>query len=110
MLELGLKRPLDLYNCRRHYAHWLQLARVPRARRRWYYGHQSGDVTDLYEQHEVEAYLRRDGRRLRWVLEHNGLAGFRGRRWRSGRSRSVPALQTALQTPRPASRPDNGLR
>lgn len=40
----------------------LQMARVPRARRRMYYGHQSGDVTDLYEAHEMTAFLRRDSR------------------------------------------------
>ena len=46
-----------VYDLRRTVAHWLEEAGIPRARRKLYMGHRSGDVTDLYERHQVETYL-----------------------------------------------------
>lgn len=64
--ERGLGfRPYDL---RRSYANWLEAARIPRTRRRLYLGHAAGDVTDLYEEHEVEAFLAEDATRVRTYL------------------------------------------
>ncbi len=41
---------------------------MPRIRRKMYMGHAVADVTELYECHEVEAYLSADATRLReWV-------------------------------------------
>jgi integrase len=56
------------YNLRRTYANWLETAGVPRTRRRLYMGHGAADVTDLYEMHEVRAFLADDAIRLRQLL------------------------------------------
>lgn len=61
--------PCTPYDLRRTYANWLEAAGIPRTRRRGYLGHTSGDITDLYERHEVDAYLVEDGRRLRAWLD-----------------------------------------
>lgn len=52
------------YDLRRSYANWLESAGIPRTRRKLYLGHGAGDVTDLYERHEVEAFLREDREKL----------------------------------------------
>lgn len=57
------------YDFRRTYATWLEAAGVPRTRRRSYLGHQSGDVTDLYEWHDVATYLAADAGRIRAVVD-----------------------------------------
>lgn len=57
------------YDLRRTYAHWMELASIPRARRKTYMGHSSGDVTDLYEMHEVDTFLVDDAERLRKYLD-----------------------------------------
>ena len=62
-------RDLTPYDLRRSYANWLEAAGIPRARRRLYLGHSAGDVTDLYEMHEVAALLVDDARRLTSLLE-----------------------------------------
>jgi integrase len=49
---------------RRTYAHWLEMAGVPRSRRKMYMGHSAGDTTGLYEAHEIEAYLKADAQRV----------------------------------------------
>jgi hypothetical protein len=56
------------YDLRRTYANWLESAGVPRTRRRLYMGHGAADVTDLYEQHEVAAFLVEDAAKLRTLL------------------------------------------
>lgn len=56
------------YDLRRTYANWMEAAGIPRTRRRLYLGHGIGDVTDLYEQHEVTAFLAEDAERLRVYL------------------------------------------
>lgn len=61
----GAVQPYDL---RRTFAHWLELARIPRTRRRMYMGHGKKDVTDLYEHHEVQGFLEQDAAAVRaWV-------------------------------------------
>ncbi len=61
---------LQPYDLRRTYAHWMELARIPRTRRRLYLGHGKRDVTDLYEWHEVQTFLADDGATLRtWLAE-----------------------------------------
>lgn len=62
----GAVQPYDL---RRSFASWMEAAGVPRTRRRLYLGHAAGDVTDLYERHEVEAYLAADARVLAAYVE-----------------------------------------
>lgn len=57
----GAVQPYDL---RRSYATWLELAGVPRTRRRLYLGHSAGDVTALYEYQDVARYLAEDAARL----------------------------------------------
>jgi integrase len=57
----GSVQPYDL---RRTYATWMEAAQIPRTRRRQYLGHSLGDVTDIYEQHEVEEHLAADAAKL----------------------------------------------
>lgn len=57
----GSVQPYDL---RRTYATWMEAAQIPRTRRRQYMGHSTGDVTDIYEQHEVDQYLIDDAAKL----------------------------------------------
>jgi integrase len=56
------------YDLRRTYSRWLELAGVPRTRRRLYMGHGVKDVTDLYERAEVTAFLAEDAKRVRVFL------------------------------------------
>lgn len=56
------------YDLRRTYAKWLELAKIPRTRRRLYMGHGAKDITDLYEAHEVTAFLLEDAKTLRAYL------------------------------------------
>lgn len=56
------------YDLRRSYSNLLVSARIPRARRKLYMGHGATDVTDLYEWHEVEAFLKDDGATIRAFL------------------------------------------
>ena len=65
-LAAGLTRlSRESYDARRAYAHWMEEAGIPRARRKLYLGHDVGDVTDLYEMGELSRYLREDGAKLR---------------------------------------------
>lgn len=52
------------YDLRRTYATWMEAAQIPRSRRRRYMGHAIGDVTELYEQDELERYLSEDAAKL----------------------------------------------
>lgn len=52
------------YDGRRTYANWLEGAGVPRTRRKLYLGHGQTDVTDLYEWHDVRAFLEEDTAKL----------------------------------------------
>lgn len=55
---------LTPYDLRRSYANWLESAGIPRTRRKLYMGHGATDVTDLYERHEVAAFLVEDAKKL----------------------------------------------
>jgi integrase len=56
------------YDLRRSFAHWMELAGIPRTRRKLYLGHKVEDVTDLYERHDVERFLVEDADKLRAFL------------------------------------------
>jgi hypothetical protein len=56
------------YDLRRTYANWMEAAGIPRTRRRLYIGHARKDTTDIYEEHEVTAFLADDARRLEAYL------------------------------------------
>lgn len=61
---------LSPYSFRRTYAHWMEMAGIPRARRIAYLGHGKKDTTDLYEAHQIEAYLQEDAKTFRnYVFE-----------------------------------------
>ena len=57
-----------LYDGRRSFAHWLDQARVQKIRIKMYMGHASGDVTDLYLRHNVEAGLKTEALGVRMAL------------------------------------------
>lgn len=52
------------YDMRRSYSNMLEAAGIPRTRRKLYMGHGVKDVTDLYERHEVSAFLAEDAKKL----------------------------------------------
>jgi integrase len=64
---------LEPYTARRTFANLMELAGIPRTRRRTYLGHSGKDVTDLYERAELTAYLKEDAEKLRGVLGLSGL-------------------------------------
>jgi integrase len=53
---------------RRTYAHWMEAARIVRARREMYMGHSHGNITGLYEQHDLAAFLAEDAAKLRTYI------------------------------------------
>lgn len=57
-------RAISPYDLRRSFANWMESAGIPRTRRRLYMGHGAGNVTDLYEIHEVAAFLAEDAAKL----------------------------------------------
>ncbi len=61
-------RAIVVYDLRRTYANWLESAGIPRTRRKLYMGHSASDITDLYERHEVAAFLTDDAKKLRDFL------------------------------------------
>jgi hypothetical protein len=89
--------PCTPYDLRRSFANWMEAAGIIRARRMAYLGHGARDITDLYERHEVEAYLIEDGAKLRaWIDLQLGQVGPprpSGWRWSGDRcDRSAPEL------------------
>lgn len=62
------KRAIQPYDLRRTYMNWLASGGVPRIRRKLYMGHGVGDVSGLYELHEVEAFLKGDARKMRAMI------------------------------------------
>lgn len=56
------------HDTRKTFANWAEQAGIPRTRRRLYLGHGRRDVTDLYEEADVRAFLVEDGERLRRFL------------------------------------------
>lgn len=71
----GAIKPYDL---RRTYATWLELAGIPRTRRRLYLGHSVGDVTDLYEFQDTVRYLADDAKRIAEYLTAGMARGSNG--------------------------------
>lgn len=59
---------IHTYDLRRSYANFLEAAGITRTRRKLYMGHRSGDVTDIYEQHEVDEFLAPDAEHLEAFL------------------------------------------
>jgi hypothetical protein len=56
---------LDIYDLRRSFLVWMEDAGISRSRRKLYAGHSAGDVTDLYERRELDAWLADDAARLK---------------------------------------------
>ncbi len=69
MREAGT--PFRPYDMRRAYIHWMEEAGIPRTRRKLYAGHGAKDTTDLYERHEVTAFLLEDAKRLTRYLKRS---------------------------------------
>jgi integrase len=65
------KKDIQLYDFRRTYAHWMEMSGVPRSRRQSYMGHSSRDILDLYESHEVQDHLKKDGDLLREYIKRD---------------------------------------
>lgn len=65
LLSVAGIRPYDL---RRTYANWLESAGISRTRRIAYLGHSGGDVTSIYERHEVDQFLAEDASRIEAFL------------------------------------------
>lgn len=57
------------YDARRTFSHLCALAGIPRARKNVYMGHESKDVADLYEAHQIETYLEQDAAALQAYIE-----------------------------------------
>jgi integrase len=53
------------HDFRHTYMHWMEQAGISRIRRRMYLGHSSGDVSAIYERHEVEGFLKSDADLMR---------------------------------------------
>ncbi len=73
--RLGVK--IAPYDGRRSYANWLEAAGIPRTRRKLYLGHGQTDVTDLYEWHEVKAFVAEDAARLRAYIARERSSAIR---------------------------------
>lgn len=68
-LKSVTKKDIQIYDFRRTYSHWMEMSEIPRSRRQSYMGHSSRDILGNYESHEVEEYLRLDGKRLNDYIE-----------------------------------------
>jgi hypothetical protein len=68
-VRVRTNRAITVYDLRRTYANWMESAGIPRTRRKLYLGHGAGDVTGLYELHEVTAFLASDALLLRGLLK-----------------------------------------
>jgi hypothetical protein len=55
---------MGIYDLRRSHSNWMESAGIPRTRRRIYRGHGPGDVGDLYEHHEIGAFIADDSLKL----------------------------------------------
>jgi hypothetical protein len=72
------KHGLAPYDGRRTFAKWLEESGVPRTRRRIYLGHKTRDVTDLYEDSEIDTdRLREDATAVRKYLRKHLKTGLR---------------------------------
>jgi hypothetical protein len=62
-VKLGKARPgMTPHDFRHTYMHWMELSGISRIRRKMYLGHRTGDVTAIYERHEVDGFLKSDAR------------------------------------------------
>jgi integrase len=61
MWERRIGEGLGIYDLRRSFAVLMEDAGVTRSRRRIYMGHAAGDVSDLYETRELDAWREQDG-------------------------------------------------
>lgn len=64
LFRLRMEGRVTPYDLRRTYMQWLESAGIPRTRRKMYMGHSAKDVSDLYERHEVTAFLVADAKTL----------------------------------------------
>ena len=60
-----------LYDGRRCFAHWCEMAGIPLIRIKAYMGHVAGNISELYRRHEVDNYLVSDAELLRTYIEAN---------------------------------------
>jgi integrase len=65
------------YDFRRTHSNWMEAAGIPRTRRQLYRGHGPKDVGDLYEEHEVTAFLAEDRDRLLAYVKRVSPSGVR---------------------------------
>lgn len=63
-----LEDEVTAHDARRTYMQFLREAGIPRIRRKLYLGHSVGEVSDLYEWHEVKKFLAADAKKLRTYL------------------------------------------
>jgi integrase len=71
----GFTRVHDL---RKTFSNWCESAGIARTRRRLYLGHGRRDITDLYEEHDVRAFLQDDAEKLRRLIGGEGGPGHEG--------------------------------
>jgi hypothetical protein len=71
--ERGGRWHVAPYRARKTFARWMEDADIPRTRRLLYLGHGKQDVTDRYERHQVDDFLREDAQRMRTLLPQQGL-------------------------------------
>jgi len=64
----GNNLTMTVYDFRRTYANWMEAAQILRIRRKMYLGHTAGDITELYERHEITEALRSDAEKLKTFL------------------------------------------
>lgn len=64
MWERRLGGELGVYDLRRSFEVWMEDAHITRSRRKIYLGHAIGDVTDIYERRELDAWLKQDAEAL----------------------------------------------
>lgn len=64
-----MRLPFSPYDMRRTFANWMESAGILRTRRIVYLGHAAGDVTSLYEFHDVRRFIAEDGTRLLAYME-----------------------------------------
>ena len=65
-----IRSDISPYSFRRSYSHWMEQAAIPRIRRKIYLGHGNTDVTDLYENVQIEQFLAEDTKLLRVYMSH----------------------------------------
>ena len=67
-LKAATNGSVQPYDARRTFMFWMEEAGIQRTRRKMYHGHATKDITELYERHEVAAFLDSDADLLRQHL------------------------------------------